>query len=128
MCGPEPPIAVIRVRTALNVPAAVEAGLPAGEPEATGAVAAAARQSDLLALLRSVLPAATVEMVPTAERTFPDSMQREDMFQDLLSELSAKKRTNPRRIRLIEREVNLAVSLKNRVIQRDDSEIGRAHV
>ncbi len=114
--GPEAPIVVVRVRSAMNAAATEIEGVPA---DADGAVAATERQDDLLELLRSVLPAGTMEVVPTAERTFPDSMQREDLFQDLMSELSAKKRTNPRRIRLIEREVDLAVALKNRSILRD---------
>ena len=114
--GPEAPIVVVRVRSAMNAAATETEGVP---EDAAGAVAATERQDDLLELLRSVLPAGTMEVVPTAERTFPDSMQREDLFQDLMSELSAKKRTNPRRIRLIEREVDLAIALKNRSILRD---------
>jgi hypothetical protein len=116
--GPPAPIAVIRVRSAANV-AAAEAEGAAAAP--TDAAAALARQTDILALLRGVLPAATAEVVPTAERSFPDSMQREDMFQDLLAEVSAKQKTNPRRIRAIEREVDLAVALKNNALIRDEA-------
>lgn len=112
--GPKAPIAVIRVRTTVNAAAAV------GAPEEAATPAAAAiRQTDILSLLRSVLPPATVEVVPTAERSYPDSMQREDMFQDLLSAIPVKQRSNPRRIRFIEREVDLAVSLKNKSLLRD---------
>jgi hypothetical protein len=114
--GPPAPIAVIRVRTAANA-AAAEADTAADVP--SDAAAALSRQTDILALLRGVLPAATAEVVPTAERSFPDSMQREDMFQDLLAGVSAKQQTNPRRIRMIEREVDLAVALKNNAIVRD---------
>ena len=46
--GPQPPIAVIRVRTALNVAAATEEGAP----DDTTAKAAVERQSDVLAHLR----------------------------------------------------------------------------
>jgi hypothetical protein len=114
--GPPAPIAVIRVRSAANVAAAeAETAAP------TDASAALARRTDILALLRGVLPAATAEVVPTAERSFPDSMQREDMFQDLLAGVSAKQKTNPRRIRMIEREVDLAIALKNNAIVRDDA-------
>ena len=107
--GPELPIAVIRVS---NAEEAVQNEKP---EEATPAVPSV----DILALLRDVLPPATVEVVPTADRTFPDSMQREDMIQDLLVDMSAKQRTNPRRIRFIEREVDLSLSLKNRTTLRD---------
>ena len=119
--GPQAPIAVIRVRTAANMPAAdAGAGADAGV-DAGIAVAAAARQTELFALLRSVLPAATVEVVPTAERSYPDSMQREDMFQDLLASVSEKKRSNQRRIRAIEREVDILISLKNKSLRRAGS-------
>lgn len=119
--GPPAPIAVVRVRSAANAAAAAAEGAGAVEGVRTDAAAALSRQTDILALLRGVLPAATAEVVPTAERSFPDSMQREDMFQDLLSEVSAKQKTNPRRIRAIEREVDLAVALKNNALIRDEA-------
>lgn len=119
--GPPAPIAVIRVRSAANVAAAEAEGAAGIEGVRTDAAAALARQTDILALLRGVLPAATAEVVPTAERSFPDSMQREDMFQDLLAGVTAKQRTNPRRIRMIEREVDLAVALKNNALVRDSA-------
>ena len=120
--GPQEPIAVIRVRTAGNLPAAVAAGA-AGEDVAASAQQAqqAQRQTEMAALLRSVLPAATVEVIPTAERSYPDSMQREDMFQDLLAAVSEKKRTNQRRVRAIEREVDIMVSLKNKSLIRSEA-------
>jgi len=114
--GPEPPIAVIRVLTD-----AIEQSDVAGA-EVEAEVEVDTRKTDILALLRGVLPTATMEVVPTAERSFPDSMQREDMFQDLLAGISAKQR-NPRRIRLVEREVDLAIALKNKSLMRD--EVGR---
>jgi len=116
--GPEPPIAVVRVRTGANV-AAAEAGAAGAEEPSAEPAAAPAAAADVLALLRSVAPAPTTEFVGTAKRAFPDSMQREDLFQDLIGNLSAKQRTNPRRIRFIEREVDIAISLKNRSALRD---------
>ena len=115
--GPRLPVAVIRVRTAANLPAqtaATEEGVD------VGAAAALDRQRDIMTLLMSVLPAAQVEVVPTAERSYPDSMQREDLFQDLLKDLKEKQQT-PRRIRRIEREVDLAMSLKNNALLRDEA-------
>jgi hypothetical protein len=116
--GPPEPVIVIRVRTAMNVAAAAEVGVE----EDADAVDAVLRQEAIAALLRSALPAAAVEIIPTAERTYPDSMQREELFQDLISGLSAKKQANARVIRAIEREVDLAVALKNKSIQRDQTD------
>ncbi len=92
--GPELPIAVIRVRTAANVAAAEAAVAEAAVAEAGAPGPQATRGNDLMQLLRSVLPTAAVEVVPMAERSFPDSMQREDLFQDLLSDMPVKQRTN----------------------------------
>ena len=64
--GPEPPIAVIRVRTTANAAAAEAEGAAAA---AGGAAAAATRGKEMMELLRSVLPTATVEFVPMAERS-----------------------------------------------------------
>ena len=117
--GPPAPVAVIRVRTAVNVAAAVEDGAPAQEGPVADLVAQEARQQDVLALLQSVLPAATMEAVPIADRTFPDSLQREDLFQDLLERVKPKQRKQLRTIRGLEREVDLAVALKNQIAARD---------
>lgn len=109
--GPVPPITVIRVRTSA----------PAGPPQEEAEVAEAeatdtTRKQSIAALLRSVLPSAAIEIIPTAERTYPDSMQREEMFQDLLANV---KKQSVKKIHAIEREVDLAVALKNKSIQRD---------
>ena len=121
--GPKEPIAVVRVVSDVgDVAAAVEEGLSKESNEQERQ----ARQTDLLTLLSGILPAATVEVVPTAERSYPESMQREDMFQDLLSLVSTKQRTNPRRIRMIEREVDLAVALKHKSARSLVSTVGEA--
>jgi len=121
--GPAAPIAVIRVRTSANVAAAEEKEEAPVVDEA--AQIATRRQQSIAALLRSVLPSAAIEIIPTAERTYPDSMQREGLFQDLMADV---KKPSVRKIRAIEREVDLAVALKNKSIQRDrtDRIIGAA--
>ena len=108
--GDKTPVFVIRVNSALvqaQQEKEVQPEMPFEAP------------LDLGRLLSEVLPAAAVELVPTADRTYPDSVQREEMFQDLLADIPAKKRTNPRRIRFVEREVDLALALKNRTVLRD---------
>jgi hypothetical protein len=119
--GPPEPIIVVRVRSSLNVKGAAEASAEVDGAEAEAIAAATARQQSIMNLLRSILPSAAVEMIPTAERTYPDSMQREGLFQDLLADLSTKKQTNPHNIRRIEREVDTLVALKNKAIQREPS-------
>jgi hypothetical protein len=113
--GPAAPIAVIRVTSALNRAAAAQ------EEKAPTAAAGPLQQDedfDIFSLLQSVMPSSVLEAVPVTEMRFSDSIQREDMFQDLLKDLKPKQRTNPRRIRLLEREVDLSISLKNKVLRR----------
>ncbi len=120
--GPKPPIAVVRVRSEVkDVGAVLETGIGLEEEETNAGVDALMRQQDLAALLEETLPTDAVEVIPMAERTYPDAMQREDLFQSLMGELSAKQRTNPRRVRLIEREVDLAMALKNKSVLRDEA-------
>jgi len=107
--GPELPIVVIRVSTVKTGEIQAEVAVPEEKPITF----------DVLSMLRGILPTASVEVIPSAERTFPDSIQREDMFQDLLADIPAKQQTNPRRIRLLEREVDLALALKNRSSLKD---------
>ena len=121
--GPELPIAVIRVTSAANAAAATaSAATASAATAATGAGAAGAGAEaepfDIFSLLQSVMPSTVLETVPLAEMRFSDSIQREDMFQDLLKDLKPKQKTNPRRIRLLEREVDLTISLKNKILRR----------
>ena len=114
--GPQDPIAVIRVTSASNAAAAT-----IKEGEAAAGPLEPDTDFDVFSLLQSVMPSTALEAVPLAEMRFSDSIQREDMFQDLLRDLKPKQKTNPRRIRLLEREVDLSISLKNRVTRRSPS-------
>ena len=95
-------------------------GEDAEEAEGSAAPAAVRTQADIFALLRTIVHVAAPE-VSTVGRGYPDSIQREDLFQDLLARLSTKQKTNPRRIRQIEREVDLAMALKNTSVHRTEA-------
>jgi hypothetical protein len=110
--GPAPPIAVIRVVSEAARPAAAAEVAVELEQEA----APVAAEADILELLRAAGRGAVEEA--RGDQGFPDSMQREDLFQDLIDKLTPKQRSNPRRVRPIEREVDLALSLKNSVTER----------
>jgi hypothetical protein len=132
--GPEAPIAVIRVSTGANLAAATAATEGEGEEEGgnrkernEGAGGNEGKGNgnednekafDVFSLLQSVIPSNAVEVVPLAEMRFSDSIQREDMFQDLLKDIKPRQRTNPRRIRVLERELDLSISLKNNILRR----------
>ena len=105
--GPPEPIQVIFITAT------------ADEEEESPADAAAADAADLppdyynLSLLEGLLPAAMVEEVPTAERTYSENVQREDMYMDLLKGFSEAKQKNPKLQKSLARETELLLALKS---------------
>ena len=58
------------------------------------------------------LPTATVTEIPTAERTYTEEVQRDEMYRDLLKDLSEKNQNNPTFLKRIERETEVLLALK----------------
>lgn len=58
------------------------------------------------------LPAPTVFEIPTAERTYTEEIQRDEMYRDLLKDLSPKQQNNPVLLKRIERETEVLLALK----------------
>jgi len=120
--GPQDPVAVIRVTSARTNTDESEQGTASAAAATAAAIPLETDDGfDIFTLLQSVMPSTALEPVPLAELRFSDSIQREDMFQDLLKDLKPKQKTNPRRIRLLEREVDLSISLKNRILRHGTS-------
>jgi len=69
-----------------------------------------------ISFLDGLLPAAMMEEIPTAERTYPETIQREDMYLDLLKSYPEAKQKSPAVLHSIERETALLLALKNAVI------------
>ena len=69
----------------------------------------------------STLPAALVEEIPTEERTFSDSVQREDMFVSLLVDVPLKKQRDPKVMQNLYRTTDLLLAMKNSVVVRDEA-------
>ena len=102
--GPPSPIDVISVRA-----------LPDdGEDDALPESTALPDKYDL-SLLEHLLPAAMVEEIPTAERTYSESIQREDMYMDLLKDFKETQQKNPSLLRRVARETELLLALKTAV-------------
>ena len=70
---------------------------------------------------KTLLPLALVEEVPTQERTYSDSVQREDMFVSMLVEFPVKRQKDPRVMQELYRLTDILLALKNSVIVRDES-------
>jgi len=69
----------------------------------------------------TTLPAALVEEIPSEERTFSDSVQREDMFVSLLVDIPFKKQRDPKVMQNLYRITDLLLALKNSVVVRDEA-------
>jgi len=69
----------------------------------------------------NTLPAALVEEIPTEERIFSDSVQREDMFVSLLVDIPYKKQRDPKVMQNLYRITDLLLALKNSVVVRDEA-------
>jgi hypothetical protein len=69
----------------------------------------------------ALLPAAMVEEIPSEERTYSDSVQREAMFVSLLTDHPLKRQKDPKVMSQIYRITDLLLSLKNSVLRRDET-------
>jgi hypothetical protein len=69
----------------------------------------------------NLLPASMVEEIPSEERIYSDSIQREDMFVSLLTDHPISRQKDPKVMSRIYRITDLLLALKNSVIQRDES-------
>ena len=68
----------------------------------------------------ALLPAALVEEIPTEERTYSDSVQREDMFISLLVDVPEKKQRDPKIMQNLYRVTDLLLAMKNSLVVRDE--------
>ncbi len=108
--GPPPPFAVI---------------VPRSPPEDFGAIAET--NADITEEVQEEfpefeLPLALVEEIPTSERSYSDSVQREDMFVSMLLDVPLARQKNPRLLRNLYRTTDLLLALKNSVVIRDDTD------
>ena len=114
--GSNPPNDVLRPRAAPENVAA---------PENNSAEAAVEPEVELIEdvfpeIDFALLPAALVEEIPTEERTYSDSVQREDMFVAMLSDVPEKKQRDPKIMQELYRTTDLLLAMKNSVVVRDE--------
>lgn len=81
-----------------------------------------------LSLLEGLIPAAMMEEIPTADRTYPEVIQREEMYIDLLKSYPEYKHKNPNLLRSLARETELLIALKNAVTQVNEKGETRLYV
>lgn len=110
--GPPMPIEVVRVTTSITDET------NEGEPQVP------VKENDApaydLSFLEGLIPAAMVEEISTAQRTYPEGIQREEMYMDLLKSYPESKQKNPNLLRILARETELLIALKNAVISTNE--------
>lgn len=99
--GPPSPIDVISVRATIQ-----------GEDDDDDGAETVPENKYDLSLFDGLMPAAMVEEIPTAERTYSESIQREDMYMDLLKDYKEGQQKNPTLLRRVARETELLLALK----------------
>ena len=112
--GPPPPIYVIR-----PLAAAEDDLLPENEAAPTNYVEETEEEFPDIELDPELLPKALVEEVPSEERVYSDTVQREDMFVNLLADIPIKRQKDPRIMAQLYRTSDLLLALKNSVLPRD---------
>lgn len=112
-CGPPAPIAVIRPRAA---PEDIEST----EDDSIPFFAPPEESVELFPEIDvSLLPAALVQEIPSEERIYVDSVQREDMFVSLLNDIPKQRQKDPKVMQELYRRTDLLLALKNSVVSRD---------
>jgi len=99
--------------------ASLEAPLPAENEGSASATAADAEAEEIPELDLSLLPAALVEEVESADILYSDTVQREEMFNELLLDESDIRQRDPNVMTHLYRTVDLLLALKNSVLPRD---------
>ena len=110
--GAPAPIQVIRVSASAS---AEEQGQGQGQEQGQEQSQEQLPEKYDISFLDGLLPAAMMEEIPTAERTYPETIQREDMYLDLLKSYPEAKQKSPAVLHSIERETALLLALKNAV-------------
>lgn len=124
--GPPSPIQVIRV-------SALSEGKEGDRSEGTDAEGNEPEEDESpelydLSLLEGLIPAAMMEEIPTADRTYPEIIQREEMYLDLLKSYPESKHKNPNLLRQLARETELLLALKHAATITDEKGQGKPFI
>lgn len=68
-------------------------------------------------LLREIMPTSVIEEVPTAERFYPDAIQRQDMYNDFVLDLTAEKQKNIKALREVSQLTEYLLALKQSTVK-----------
>lgn len=68
-------------------------------------------------LLREIMPTSVIEEVPSAERFYPDAIQRQDMYSDFVLDLTAEKQKNIKALREVSQLAEYLLALKQSTVK-----------
>ena len=67
-------------------------------------------------LLREIMPSSVIEEVPSAERFYPDSIQRQEMYNDFVMDLTPDKQKNIKALREVSQHTEYLLALKQSTV------------
>ena len=68
-------------------------------------------------LLREIMPTAVIEEIPSAERFYPDAIQRQDMYNDFIMDLTPDKQKNVKALREVSQLTEYLLALKQSTVK-----------
>ena len=68
-------------------------------------------------LLREIMPTAVIEEIPSAERFYPDAIQRQDMYNDFIMDLTPDKQKNVKALREVSQHTEYLLALKQSTVK-----------
>jgi hypothetical protein len=68
-------------------------------------------------LLREIMPTAVIEEIPSAERFYPDPIQRQDMYNDFVMDLTPDKQKNVKALREVSQLTEYLLALKQSTVK-----------
>lgn len=108
--GPQDPIAII----VASAPAFEGEG---GEGTETIQEEELVEEITLEELMREIMPSSIIEEIPQSERFYPDAVQRQEMYNDFLTELTPDKQKNIKSLRELSQKVEYILALKQSTVR-----------
>ena len=75
------------------------------------------REVTLEELLLEIQPSSVIEQIPTSERYFPDSVQRQEMYSSFVDDLPPEKQKNLKALRSVSQRIEYILALKQSTVK-----------
>lgn len=115
--GPDPATDVAIIVPAISEAKPAEAvGIAELEQQQQEERAAIFQFQSIDQLLREIMPSSVIEEVPSAERFYPDPIQRQEMYNDFVMDLTPDKQKNIKALREVSQHTEYLLALKQSTV------------